>query len=149
MPTTDNIISFPKKNTETEDININAQSNLNDLKTKIDDNIELMKIYHINQSMEFIISVIFTQLQIAGFNIIENSNVNFKDNAMIVESIRSLLMKTHGLYHPIQVVAENILVKNEDSENGDDYKIPDVLNISLKKEDHIKKEDDEPASDIN
>lgn len=121
-----NIIPFPKKN-----INIKAEVNIED----IQNNIEMMKHYHIQETIATIIPIIFNQLDIAGFYLPDEEDEmddDIKDGALIVESIRSLMCKHYGLYHPFQKVALDVFIQDEEEANS--FKIVDELNVILKPE---------------
>ena len=61
---------------------------------------------------------IFTRAGLHGFDVSDNDHI--KDCILIVEAIKSLLMKTKGDYHPLQKYAEdNIKYEEEDMIYGD------------------------------
>ena len=132
-----NVIGFPKK-IEGQDVTVNAQLDLTETKKKIDDNVEMMKLYHITQVLEFLGSLLFTQMEISGFSVFEDNTDNIKDRALMLEAIRSVMNKQHGLYHPLQDVANNLLIEvapdeEDDPNEGQGFKMADSLNIEFKK----------------
>lgn len=95
----------------------------------IDNNMLLIKLNHINETLSVVLPLIFNNLELAGFQLdpsVESENINIKDGTLIVESIRSLLCKYYGLYHPFQDIAENIFMDDED------LTIVDNINIKFK-----------------
>jgi hypothetical protein len=75
--------------------------------------------------------MIFNHLDIAGFDVVDEENNDLKDGAFVVESLRSMMCKYHGLYHPFQQLAETVFVPDDEEENA--YRIVEELNIKLKK----------------
>ena len=117
-----NIVVFPKSYVHPSD-----QQKLED----IQHNLEMMKQYHIQETITNLAPMIFNQLDIAGFGIIEEDiDEDIKDGAFIIEALRSLMCKHYGIYHPFQLLAENIFSVNEDEEGV--FKIVDSINIDLK-----------------
>jgi len=103
----DNVIMFPSKG--------NPPPQINPEQITID--MKMVKFNHINETLETIIPMLFNNIMIAGFDIFpeeDEDDDNNKDNALIVESIRSILCKYHGLNHPLQEVAEEFFVPKGD-----------------------------------
>lgn len=122
-----NIVIFPKKN-------LNAKA-VKDIE-EIEHNMEMMKHYHIQETIANIAPLVFNQLEIAGFHVTDNDDDHdIKDGALIVEALRSIMCKYYGLYHPLQKIADNVF--SENNEEIGTLKIVDELNVSLK--DELKK----------
>ena len=105
---TDNVIQFPSRgNFPSSQVSIE--------KTVID--VNMVKIHHINEALNTIIPMLFNNITIAGFDIIpdndEEEDQNIKDNALVVESIRSILLKYYEMKHPLQEVADNFFINKE------------------------------------
>jgi hypothetical protein len=103
----DNVIMFPLKGNPPQ--HVTAEQITLDMK--------MVKFNHINEALETIIPILFNNITIAGFDILpeeEENDENIKDNALIVESIRSILCKYYGLNHPLQEVAEEFFVSKGD-----------------------------------
>ena len=100
---------------------------------EIDDNIELMKYYHIQETVAALAPMIFNNLDVAGFYLTEDENVSVKDGAFILESIKSMMCKHMGLYHPFQTIAENVFSEELENEDFDSLVIVDRLEVDLKK----------------
>lgn len=124
--TDDNVIQFPtrSKNPVPKDA------------AEIQLNMNMIKHNHINETLATIIPLLFTNIELAGFDLgmvdeeeEEIEDVNIKDGALIVESIRSLLCKLHEMQHPFQTLSEMIFI--DDEEGG--LKMIDKLKIVLNK----------------
>lgn len=103
----DNVIMFPTK------------GNLPPTTTaeKITVDLKMVKFNHINETLETIIPILFNNIMIAGFDIFpedDEEDEHIKDNALIVEAIRSILCKYYNLNHPLQEVAEEFFVHREE-----------------------------------
>ena len=84
-----NVILFPKKN-------LNAKPTL-EMK-EIEKNMEMMKHYHIQETIATVAPIIFNQMDLAGFNLGEENEISsIKDGAFIVESLRSMMCKYYGI----------------------------------------------------
>jgi hypothetical protein len=120
MNNSNNIINFPKQymgpNKSIEDV---------------DRNLEMMKHYHIQETISNIAPIIFNQLDIAGFDFSDEENADIKDGAFIIESLRSLMCKHYGIHHPFQQISENVFYPDNEEENA--LKIVDSLNLKLNK----------------
>lgn len=104
-----NVIEFPLNNKK-----LNIEEPDTEL---VDIQINLMKINHINETLNVLLPILFNNVDIAGFTVMEDEsdkNINMKDTILIVESIRSLLYKLYGLYHPFQEVAEKVFDDSKD-----------------------------------
>jgi len=103
-----NVIQFPSKGTPRPRDITNEDVSLG---------INMVKHNHINETLATIIPILFTNIEIAGFSLAEDDDdedVNIKNGALIVESIRALLCKYHGIDHPFQELAENIFLESID-----------------------------------
>jgi len=121
MSKSNNVILFPKQ----------LESNPNLAKIEdIQHNLEMMRHYHIQETILQLTPMIFNQLDIAGFGLSEDSDDDVKDGALIVEALRSYMSKYYGSFHPFQVIAENVFIEKEDDEGA--YKIAEKLELDLK-----------------
>jgi hypothetical protein len=116
-----NVIPFPKKN-----VHIKEQPLVEDITR----NIEMMRQYHIQETIATLAPMIFNQLEVAGFEISDEEETDIKDGAFIIESLRSLMCKYYGIYHPFQQIAENVF--SPDQEEIGALRIADSLNLELK-----------------
>lgn len=122
---TDNVIQFPNRS---------KQSVPKDA-AEIALNINMIKHNHINETLATIVPLLFTNIELAGFDIgmdsdeEDDEDINIKEGALIVESIRALLCKLHGMNHPFLDLCE--LLFQDDGEGG--LKMVDKLKIVLNK----------------
>lgn len=117
-----NIVAFPKKNSSRE----TPQQKLED----IQHNVEMMRHYHIQETISHITPIIFNHLDIAGFGLSEEEDDDIKDGALIVEALRSYMLKYYDMYHPFQIISENVFLTDKDQEGA--LKIADTLVVELK-----------------
>ena len=104
---TDNVIMFPNRGTPPQTVTVE--------KTTYD--VTMVKMNHINEALETIIPMLFNNITIAGFDIVpdeEDDDSNLKYNALVVESIRSILCKYYDMKHPLQDVAEEFFFHKEE-----------------------------------
>jgi hypothetical protein len=118
-----NVVQFPKNN---KNITVPELSLEN-----INRDVEMMKHYHIQETITTLAPIIFNQLEISGFALAEDEDHNLKDGTFIVEALRSIMCKSYGIYHPFQVIAENVFIP--ESENDSTLKVVDNINVELKK----------------
>ncbi|QMP83840.1 MAG: hypothetical protein [Caudoviricetes sp.] len=124
-----NVVTFPKLYTGPKEV-IDPE--------EISRNIDMMKQFHIQETIINIAPMIFNQLDIAGFGFPdeeESSPDTLKDGAFIIESLRAVMCKHYGIYHPFQKLSEQIFYP--DDEDPEALKIVDSLNIVLKEETEI------------
>ena len=121
----DNVIPFPKNNKIPVD------------EDEVDDKIAQVKYHHINETLQIVIPIMFSYLETAGFEFDveddEEDAVNdpkIKDAAFIVEAVRSLLCKHHGLEHPFQQISEHIF--EQDISNKGVFNLAKKINIVFK-----------------
>ena len=116
------MIQFPKQNSRTSGEVIAIE--------EITRNVEMMKLYHIQETIANLAPMIFNQLEISGFSITDDEIADIKDGAFIVEALRSYMSKYYDIYHPFQQIAENVFAP--DAEEIGALRIADSLNIELK-----------------
>ena len=117
-----NVIKFPKDYFGPKQVS----------KEEISENLDLMKKYHIQEAVTNIAPILFNQLEIAGFPVGVDINNDLKDGAFILEALKSFMYKQYGIYHPFQILSENVF--EPDNEEKDTLKIVENLNIILKGE---------------
>ena len=122
MPVSNNVISFPKKNFNSEIKNTTLE--------EAQENINSARYYHIQGAIEDIAPLLFNQLEVSGFAVSSmDEEDSLKDGAFLIESLRSIMCKYYGLYHPFQRISENVFIPDE-KEKGS-LKIVDELNLTL------------------
>jgi hypothetical protein len=119
-----NVIVFPKQNLKVSDP---KDPSFED----VQNNINMAKHYHIQETIANIAPLIFNQLEVSGFNFPDDTDENdIKEGAFIVESLRSMMCRYYGMYHPFQRIAENIFIPDEEDDTT--LRIVDELVINLK-----------------
>lgn len=125
----DNVIKFPR--------NYNGKfSPVNE--SDVEDKVISLKHHHINETLATVIPNLFMSLDAAGFDFgIDDGqeDVYIRDGAFLVEAVRSLLCKYHGLEHPFNTLAQEVFT-TEGVEYGS-LKIVEELNLKLKTEKEI------------
>jgi len=124
----DNVIKFPTK------INNNEKYVPLD-EEEIGDRVDDMKFLHIQETMLPVLHNLFSSLAVAGFDfsIEEDEEDPFlKDGALVVESIKAMLCKHHGIEHPLSIIADVLFVPNEDDDEEGSFKIADNISITMK-----------------
>ena len=117
MSVSNNVISFPRPNSR---INLAAQTVEN-----IQNSLDMMKHYHIQETILAMAPILFNQLDLAGFGMVDDEDEDVRDGAFIVEALRAIMCKHYGIYHPFNTLIENIFEK-ELTENGA-YKVVDEI----------------------
>jgi hypothetical protein len=124
MKKKNNVVEFPFPN-----------KNLKNIKSleEINSRIELMKHYHIQETIGNILPYVFNQLEVAGFLVSDDDGGHdIKSSALIVESIRAFMCKQYGIFHPFQKISEEVF--SIDSEEETTLRIVDKLHLNLKNE---------------
>ena len=73
---------------------------------EVEDNMEQIQLYHISETIDSVLPLIFNTLTIAGFDLSNNDDI--KNGALLVEALRSVLCQFYGIDHPLQEVAESL-----------------------------------------
>lgn len=94
---TDNIVAFPKSNIRRPPQSVEElRNNLRDDQMKVVIDLSMNIVYNIIQNLDDI-----------GIDFETNPNAN--DIMFCVESLKSMIMRTYGLDHPLQLIAEEVL----------------------------------------
>lgn len=128
-----NVITFPKKKKQSS----NAKETSAE---EIHHNLEMMRHYHIQETVLNLAPLIFNHLDIAGFGLSDEIDEDIKDGAFIIEALRSMMFKHYDMYHPFQDIANNIFKEDKDPEGS--FKIVDSINLTFKPE-----EDDQETNE--
>jgi hypothetical protein len=76
---------------------------------------EQVRTLHVQQIVADISGDLFDELAYLGFDIDNSDELDYtKDIAIVVESIRSFIMKLNGNYHPVQELAEDLFEETGD-----------------------------------
>ncbi len=105
MTQANNVVLFPTRNNK-----YNGPQTIEE----VDESMDMVKQFHIQETIETIIPSLFDQLHIAGFQPDEDDDDILKHSAMVVESIRSLLCMLKGIDHPLQLIADNLFIQTSD-----------------------------------
>ena len=105
MTQSNNIVQFPIKKNKYN----GPQSS-----EEVDESMDMVKQFHIQETIETIIPSLFDQLHVAGFQPDEDDENVLKHSAMVVESVRSLLCMLKGIDHPLQMIANNLFIQTSD-----------------------------------
>jgi len=123
MMPANNVIEFPNKkllSSEPKDM-IEVALNVNQIRFN-----------HINETLQAVVPMIFSNIELAGFDFIPNEDdedPNIKDGALLVECLRSMLCKHYNIEHPLQRVAEELFIRQDD----DSFTLADTLVIDFEK----------------
>lgn len=122
-----NVVKFPIRG---KFINNPPEPPLND--EDVATGISMVKFNHINETLATVIPMLFTNLELAGFDFSvdeeEDIDYNVKDGSFIVESVRSMLCKFHNIKHPFQDIAEAVFIKDE---TDGSFAVTNKLNLDL------------------
>lgn len=117
----DNVVQFPKPYAgNREEVTLE----------EIESNLNMIKHYHIQETIATIAPMIFNHLNVAGFEF-DDEDGDIKDGAFLIESLRSLMCKYYGIHHPFQIVSDSAF--HPDDEDPGTLKIADSINVELKK----------------
>lgn len=98
MDLANNVIKFPLHNSRAP-ITIE----------QVDENLDLIRQIHIQETLELVVPKMFESFSVAGFMTDDEEAPEFlKHGAMVVEAARSFLCKVSGIDHPLQLIAENM-----------------------------------------
>jgi hypothetical protein len=103
-----NIITFPKKGSGSAKQPPSLE--------EIQNNVSMIKHVHIGETISVVVPMLFEQLSIAGFDFVDEGD-DLKYGAFIVESIRSMMMRSYDMPHPFQELAD-VVFTPDDSTGG-------------------------------
>ena len=105
-----NVVVFPKKKKISQD---KQDTNHPQSFEEIEENMDLIRQVHVQETIETVIPLLFDQLSIAGFQPADEDG-DLKEGAFVIEAVRSLLLKSYNIEHPFQIIAEGVF--SEDKE---------------------------------
>jgi len=103
-----NVVVFPKQKKISDNL-----ANHPTTFEEIEENMDLIRQVHIQETIETVIPLLFDQLSIAGFQPAEEDG-DVKEGALVIEAVRSLLLKSYGIDHPLQIIAEAVFTEDGD-----------------------------------
>ena len=124
MMPANNVIEFPNKN--------KLLSGKPKDMIEVTLNVNQIRFNHINETLQAVVPMIFSNIELAGFDFIPNEDdedPNIKDGALLVECLRSMLCKHYNIEHPLQRVAEEMFIRQDD----DSFTLADTLVIDFEK----------------
>ena len=124
MMPANNVIEFPNKN--------KLLSGKPKDMIEVTLNVNQIRFNHINETLQAVVPMIFSNIELAGFDFIPNEDdedPNIKDGALLVECLRSMLCKHYNIEHPLQLVAEELFIRQDD----DSFTLADTLVIDFEK----------------
>jgi len=121
-----NVVMFPRKNIK-DPKNVTLED--------VQNNLNMAKHYHIQETIANIAPIIFNQLEVSGFTVSDDEDENIKEGAFLIEALRSIMCKHYNMFHPFQQISENVFIP--DLEEDGALRIVDNLNLNLKNESNI------------
>lgn len=122
-----NVIMFPKQYNGPELPSLD----------EIVQNTDMMKHFHIQETINNLVPLIFTQLDIAGFEFEDEEEADsiesIKEGAFLVESLRALMCRHYGMYHPFQELWNEVF-DYDSSYSEPTLKIKEKIDIDFKLE---------------
>jgi hypothetical protein len=98
-----NVVNFPKKNTHID---------VPRTEEELEESVRRIREMFFDMSSVELSSTVFARAVLHGFDVSDNEHI--KDCILVVEAVKSLLMKTKGEYHALQSYAENNINYEED-----------------------------------
>jgi hypothetical protein len=121
-----NVVMFPRKNIK-DPKNVTLED--------VQNNLNMAKHYHIQETIANIAPIIFNQLEVSGFTVSDDEDENIKEGAFLIEALRSIMCKHYNMFHPFQQISENVFIPDLEEEGA--LRIVDNLNLNLKNESNI------------
>jgi hypothetical protein len=100
-------------------------------KEQVKENIQDVQLFHISETLDSILPMLFGRLEMAGFDLAKGEDI--KNGALLVESLKSVLCKYYGIEHPFQEVAENVFSADETG----DLSLNKSIHVDFKKVDEL------------
>ena len=114
----DNVIQFPKQN---------VWGDLSHITTieKAVEEAETARAYYAELTADEIMGFVLAKCQLAGYTMLE-SPANVRDAVMVSEAIKSMLMRSQGISHPVQEFVDDVI----DLDDIPEEKLP-VSNLDM------------------
>ena len=94
---------------------------------EVNEHLELVRQFHIQETIEDIIPILYDQLEMYGFYPDQDDVQHLRVGALVVESIRAFLCEVKGIDHPLQIIAENMF----EQDDNQDIIISDKVKITI------------------
>ena len=108
---TSKIIIFPKINKRVLD---SVGSTVQELEEKVISN----KIKFVDKTSLELVEDLFFKLSMMGFNL--DDEIYERDNVLVSEAVKSVMLKSMGIHHDLQIAAEELIDIEEDEIEEDD-----------------------------
>jgi hypothetical protein len=108
---TSKIIIFPKINKRVLD---SVGSTVQELEEKVISN----KIKFVDKTSLELVEDLFFKLSMMGFNL--DDDIYERDNVLVSEAVKSVMLKSMGIHHDLQIAAEELIDIEEDEIEEDD-----------------------------
>jgi hypothetical protein len=108
---TSKIIVFPKINKRVLD---STGSTVQELEEKVISN----KIKFVDKTSLELVEDLFFKLSMMGFNL--DDEIYERDNVLVSEAVKSVMLKSMGIHHDLQIAAEQLIELDDDEIEEDD-----------------------------
>ena len=108
---TSKIIVFPKINKRVLD---STGSTVQELEEKVISN----KIKFVDKTSLELVQDLFFKLSMMGFNL--DDEIYERDNVLVSEAVKSVMLKSMGIHHDLQIAAEQLIELDDDEIEEDD-----------------------------
>jgi len=108
---TSKIIVFPKINKRVLD---STGSTVQELEEKVISN----KIKFVDKTSLELVQDLFFKLSMMGFNL--DDEIYERDNVLVSEAVKSVMLKSMGIHHDLQIAAEELIELDDDEIEEDD-----------------------------
>jgi len=108
---TSKIIVFPKINKRVLD---STGSTVQELEEKVISN----KIKFVDKTSLELVQDLFFKLSMMGFNL--DDDIYERDNVLVSEAVKSVMLKSMGIHHDLQIAAEELIELDDEEIEEDD-----------------------------
>lgn len=122
-PANNNIVSFPTSSS----LPYMPPKTVDEVK----ENLELIRQFHVQQTIELIIENLFSQVYLAGFPVNGDDVPSQREGAFITETLRAILLNMYKINHPFQKIIDSVFIEKDE----DMLEIVDHIDVCLKEED--------------
>ena len=114
----DNVIQFPRQNVWGD------LSHITSIEKAVEE-AETARAYYAELTADEIMGFVLAKCQLAGYTMLE-SPANVRDAVMVSEAIKSMLMRSQGISHPVQEFVDDVI----DLDDIPEEKLP-VSNLDM------------------
>lgn len=80
---------------------------------QVEESVQAIREHHVESALMELIPLLFEGAAAAGFEP-EDEFAMLKDGALVVEALRSFMLKIHGINHPLQLIANAMFTQTDD-----------------------------------